>query len=325
MSTSTRLDIDLAFSLTEPNGTPSDPSDAAASVAEQMTGTITASGMDIEIYSTKPELFAQAATVKLKDLRGVAAALAERGLTVSLSGPDGLIARLGAVQAPATQRLLTGSSHIGLGSRTALAPFLRPRRSAATKRSGPLLPPSTLLPLLPTFDRRIRRRITTTHYASGAGRPRLIFVVGSENWNGQKPREFDLLPHVTTIGSSPSADLQLPGLEPLHAEIRHDGNDEYVLYARGEVGGGTQPLAGQEESGRILRTGARMEMGQWRMGFFREEYADHGRPYGGRQGGELSDQKPQPSRRIESPPPAAAPAEAAAPNTDHTPTDEFEI
>ncbi|HSP75244.1 MAG TPA: hypothetical protein VLO31_03400, partial [Cryobacterium sp.] len=49
--------------------------------------------------------------------------------------------------------------------------------------------------------------------------------------------------------------------------------------------------------GQILRTGARIEMGPWRLAFFREEYADHGRPYGGRVGGEFAVQKPQPSRR----------------------------
>ncbi len=32
------------------------------------------------------------------------------------------------------------------------------------------------------------------------------------------------------------------------------------------------------------------------MSFFREEYADHGRPYGGRIGGELGHQRTQPSR-----------------------------
>lgn len=305
MAASTRLDIDLAFSLVEPRGTAAPESGASPSATEEMTGTITASGLDIEVYASKPELFVQSRSIKLKDLRGLAADLAERGLTVSLSGPDGLIIRLGAVRSSVVQRLLSGSTHIGLGSRTALAPILRRRNAAATKTSTPLVPPPTLLPLVPTFDRRIRRRITTTHYTPGAGRPRLIFVVGSENWNGQMPREFDLLPGVTTIGSSPTADLQLEGLEPLHAEIRHDANDEYVLHPLGEVAGGSRHIAGSDE-GQVLRTGARIEMGQWRMGFFREEYADHGRPFGGRLGGELAYQRPQPGRHSASQPPVAS-------------------
>ena len=187
-----------------------------------------------------------------------------------------------------------------------------------------MLPPSTLLPLVPTFDRKIRRKITTTHYTPGSGRPRLIFVVGSENWNGQKPREFDLRPDTTTIGSSPDADLRLPGLEPIHAEIRHDGDDEYVLYAIGEVGGGSRALPGEDDGGRILRTGARMEMGKWRMGFFREEYADHGRPFGGRVGGELAYQKPQPSRHRAEPALPAKPVPDSVPS-EPLPLDDSEI
>ncbi|TFD73066.1 FHA domain-containing protein [Cryobacterium fucosi] len=166
------------------------------------------------------------------------------------------------------------------------------------------LPPSTLFPLVPTFDRRIRRRITTTHYTPGAGRPRLVFVVGSENWNGQAPREFDLQPGVTTIGSGPDSDLRLDGLQSLHAEIRHDRNDEYVLFPIGPVAGGTKQEIREGRphgGGQILRTGARIEMGPWRMAFFREEYADHGRPFGGRLGGELSYQKPQPARHAARP------------------------
>ena len=295
MSPTTRLDIDLQFSLAEPDPA-GDTTDAAG--AERMQGTIKASGLDVEIFSSKPEMFVRTNTVKLKDLRGLAGDLAERGLSVSVSGPNGLIIRLGAVKAPVIQRLLTGSAHIALGSRAALAPLLR-RRSAAGSESLSLpLPPPTLLPLVPTFDRRIRRRVTTTHYTPGAGRPRLIFVIGSENWNGQMPREFDLSPTVTTIGSAPDADLQLAGLQPFHAEIRHDENDEYVLYPLGDVSGGAkrEPRQGRRD-GQVLRTGARIEMGPWRMAYFREEYADHGRPFGGRLGGELSVQKPQPSRR----------------------------
>ncbi|WP_174776154.1 MULTISPECIES: FHA domain-containing protein [unclassified Cryobacterium] len=336
MSPSTRLDIDLAFSLVgpgaasspEPGAAPAAGPAAPSEPAEQMNGTITARGLHVEVFSSKPELFVRARTTKLKDIRGLAADLAERGLTVSVSGPDGLIIRLGAVRAPVIQRLLTGSAHIALGSRAALVPLLRRRSAGAADAPSFPLPPPTLLPLVPTFDRRIRRRITTTHYAAGAGRPRLIFVVGSENWNGQMPREFDLLPGTTTIGSAPDADLQLQGLQPFHAEIRHDENDEYVLYPLGEVSGGVRRESPPDQAGagQVLRTGARIEMGPWRMAFFREEYADHGRPYGGRLGGELSYQKPQPSRRSTPPqPPASAQPADAAPPAGAAPVDDSEI
>ena len=59
------------------------------------------------------------------------------------------------------------------------------------------------------------------------------------------------------------------------------------------------PTRASKSGGRILRTGARIELGPWRMGFFREEFADHGRPYGGRVGGELARQKRQPGPRGE--------------------------
>ncbi|MEV8254234.1 hypothetical protein AB0O95_09745 [Rhodoglobus sp. NPDC076762] len=322
MSTSTRLDIDLAFSLIEPvlddaDADSSGNGKAAASQleTETMTGTVTAHGTDIDVFSSNPELFLQARSVKLKEARVVAKAFAERGLTVSLSGPLGLIARIGAIKPSVAQRVLTGSPHIALGSRAALAPMLR-RRDASSSGASPLqFPPGTLFPLVPTFDRTIRRKVTTTHYASGAGRPRLFFVVGSENWNGQMPREFELRSDVTTIGSSTSADLQLPGLDPIHAEIRHDDDDEYVLRSFGAVGGGSRPLTGQETGSRTLRTGALMEMGEWRIGFFREEYADHGRPFGGRIGGEMGHQKPQPGRHRAEAEPVVLPEGPEVPET----------
>ena len=297
MTAVTRLDIDLTFSLIEP-GTPD-------SAAEAMQGTIKASGTEVEIFTSNPELFVRGSAAMLRHVREIAAELAERGLTVSLSGPDGLIGRFGAVGAPLVQRIVTRSPNISLGSSAVLAPLLLRRNRPSAEAAVPL-PPPTLFPLVPTFNRRIKRRVTTTHYAPGAGRPRLIFVIGSENWHGQMPREFDLLPSVTTIGSAPNADLRLDGLRLQHAEIRHDENDEYVLYPLGPVGGTIRPgsVPGQPAAGTVLRTGARIEMGPWRMAFFREEYADHGRPFGGRAGGELAYQKPQPSRRtgqLESP------------------------
>jgi hypothetical protein len=46
----------------------------------------------------------------------------------------------------------------------------------------------------------------------------------------------------------------------------------------------------------ILRTGARIDVGGHSLSFFREEHADHGRPYGGRSGGEIGHQRRQPPR-----------------------------
>ena len=297
------LHIDLAFSLEEPSIQPDGSSDGSTGdsfgAVDTMQGTITADGTDVTIYTSNPEMFVQGRALNLEPLRALAAQLADRKLTVSITGPVGLIARLGDVQASVTQRLVTRSPHIVLGSPNALGPLVQARLRGHSRMPVAIpLPPTTVFPLAPTFDRRSRRGVTTTHYTPGSGRPRLIFVVGSENWNGQMPREFNLLPGTTTIGSSPEADLQLPGLKPLHAEIRHDDNDEYRLFAIGEVAGSSRPADDGRSvgNGQILRTGSRLEMGPWRMGYFREEFADHGRPFGGRVGGEYAVQKPQPPR-----------------------------
>lgn len=134
---------------------------------------------------------------------------------------------------------------------------------------------------------------TTTHAEWGAGDPHLL--VSSE---------ADRLVHhltadVVRIGSSPESDLQLAGTEAVHATIVHDDRDEYVLtlHGPGEMNANPESAATHEgERSETLRTGARFTMGPWTLVFARAEYADHGRPFGGRQGGEFSDQPRQPAR-----------------------------
>ncbi|MDU0326540.1 MULTISPECIES: FHA domain-containing protein [Microbacterium] len=282
-----RLDIDLAFSESEQGADADIP---------PFEGTITAAGSEIRIVVSDPSRLPGNGRRTLAELSTVADALASRGISVQLEGPDGPILQLGEVKSNPLQRAITGSKHIRLGSVSAVAPLMT-RRNKGQALTFPI-PPETPLPLVPTINRTVRRRITTTHYTPGSGRPRLIFAVGDSTWDGSRPREFDLLPTKTTIGSGSDVDLQLPGLAPLHAEIRHEGDDEYVLYGFDQVGGGgaREQGPGRDRGGRILRTGARIELGDWRLAYFRAEFADHGRPYGGRQGGELSDQRKQPPR-----------------------------
>jgi len=95
----------------------------------------------------------------------------------------------------------------------------------------------------------------------------------------------------------------LPGLDPERARIVHDDRDEYVLYVTGKEPDAGQPvLVDHPSPGRILRTGSLITLGEWRLAFFREEFADHGRPYGGRVGGEFAVQRPQPPRQTVAPP-----------------------
>lgn len=281
MASSLRFDIDIDFSLAEPatDGKPE----------ARLTGTVKAAGTTVEIFVDDPAAFRGNNLPGIGQVRAFAGALARRGLAVSVAGPKGPLVSLGAVETSMAQRLLTRSPHIRLGSPGTLAPLLGIGRRALEKGPAPsLLPPSTPFPLVPTVNRRIRRTITTTHYVRGGGRPRLIFVQNSQVWNGQVPREFELVADRTTIGSSDDAMLRLDGLEDVHAEVLHTEDDEYVLVPRGAI---TGSVNGREPS--ILRTGARVQLGAWALAFFREEYADHGRPFGGRNGGELSYQRPQ--------------------------------
>ncbi|HSL35561.1 MAG TPA: FHA domain-containing protein [Arthrobacter sp.] len=269
-----RADINLDFSLQEASG-------------EEARGSVKASGSEVGVALERIDALLSRRLPSLGDLRPLAKTLSDQGLTVVVDGPDGRIISLGAVGAPASQRVITRSPHIKLGKLGALAPMLK-RGRRAPAREFSLLPPGTLLPLLPTVKRRIPRRITTTHYTRGGGRPRLIFVQDSKSWNGQVPREFSLTAERVRIGSDDSAELQLPGLDGVHAEIVHNDRDEYVLVRHGKVTGSFGP-----GSASVLRTGSRLQMGPWCLAFFREEFADHGRPFGGRSGGEFAYQRPQ--------------------------------
>ncbi|PNI07110.1 hypothetical protein CXX84_18045 [Arthrobacter sp. AFG7.2] len=267
------LDVNLHFSYTDESG-------------KVTKGSAVSSGTDVAVVMESLAPLGGGRMPSLDEVRPLAEVLADKGVSVTLSGPDGNIISLGAVDSPAPQRLVTRSPYIKLGKLGALVPLVRQgrRKSAAVK----LFPPSTPLPLLPTVRRKINRRITTTHYTRGGGRPRLIFVQDAAAWTGQIPKEVALAGENTTIGSNPGSDIVLEGLDGLHAEIRHDERDEYVLVPHGAVSGSVA-----QSGPSVLRTGARLQMGQWCLAFFREEFADHGRPYGGRSGGELAYERPQ--------------------------------
>lgn len=134
---------------------------------------------------------------------------------------------------------------------------------------------------------------TTTHAEWGAGNPHLKITGDGDRF------VFNLTADAVRIGSAEGNELRLPDTEPVHAEINHDDQDEYVLTLHGSGEMNAVPNAAETGAGgssEILRTGAHFTAGPWTLVFGREEFADHGRPYGGRTGGELSDQPPQPAR-----------------------------
>lgn len=143
--------------------------------------------------------------------------------------------------------------------------------------------------------RPARAAPTTTHGAWGAGEPRLI-VSGPD-----RRFVYPLGTGVTRIGAALECTLVLPGAASLHATVDHDALDEYVLtmLAPGEMNANPETAWVPGHHGRrseVLRTGARFTVGPWSLVFVREEFADHGRPYGGRQGGEFAHQQRQPDR-----------------------------
>lgn len=138
-----------------------------------------------------------------------------------------------------------------------------------------------------------RDRPTTTHADWGAGHPRLLI-------RGERDRHVhEITSDLTRIGSSSDNEIVLPGADALHATITHDATDEYILtmFGEGETNATTRKGPGdRRRPSETLRTGAHFTAGAWRLVFSRDEFADHGRPYGGRQGGEFAHQKRQAPR-----------------------------
>lgn len=229
-------------------------------------------------------------------IRSVAEGLRGQGLRVVVDGPGGRLMSVGAgVRTPWWQRPFVRARHVRVHDlRTALRTLPRRGGGAGTVSAPPAVlftPPSTMLPLAPTVLRR--QQISTTHDPTGGGLPRLYFP--PEDSAGARLKVFYLRP-VITVGDREDADLRLPGVAAEQAVIRRDERDEYVIEPQPDglpirVHGSLVLKPTQ------LRTGARIEIGPHRMVYFRAEYADHGRPYGGRQGGEIDRQQWQPPAR----------------------------
>jgi hypothetical protein len=279
------LEADLTFDIDVPADGPQP--------AAHLHGTVRALGNQVRIHSD--DILALAGQPSREAVRHMADELARLGLTVEVSGPDGVIVTVGALRAPTLHRLVTRSRHMRLGSWTgALAAVLARGRSASRSvnltSSG--LPPATPWPLLPTMRDR-PRVVTTTHSpVPGAGQPRLYLADTSDPASSRRVGMVLLPAGGLVIGSGADAALRLAGTDDLQAEIVRTEEDEYVLIARSTRILST--VGGQQLPRQRLRTGSRIELGTWRLTYVRDEFADHGRPYGGRIGGELGRQRTQP-------------------------------
>lgn len=109
------------------------------------------------------------------------------------------------------------------------------------------------------------------------GHPRLIFAVGDVA--RELPEDdrlisqgFELRRDVTTIGSSPSADLRLAAMAPVQARIVREANELIFLNV---ATASPSRINGADASRVLLRTGDGIEMGQYVLSYSREEFADH--------------------------------------------------
>ena len=276
------LEADLTFSVAVPGN-------------REVTGRLTGSGADLELRVSDPYAFAGRRDAG--SVRGLAGVLAERGVTVTVVAPSGPLVVLGARRTSWFQRRITGSRHIRVPRSAGLWSLARGRVQASSDPVLPtrdIAPAPTLWPPAPTFLRR-RRSVTTTHDPSRGGNPRLIMASRPDPWPGDGQDVFSLGGRdLTVIGSDPGCDVRLGGLDAQHAVVRHDERDEFVLERMGMPG--TTKVNGAPVDSALLRTGSRVQLGDWTLSFYREEYADHGRPFGGRIGGEAGRQQAQPAR-----------------------------
>jgi hypothetical protein len=136
----------------------------------------------------------------------------------------------------------------------------RTAASAGVLPGRALIPPGTLRPLAPTFRRRLRS-VTTTHDPRRGGNPRLVLTVGNARVPDSGRVIHPLRSDRTRIGSDEECEIRLEGLDPLHAEVLHDDRDEFVVLDH--AADGTVRVNGLAGHRRVLRTGARVQVGEW--------------------------------------------------------------
>lgn len=285
MTSTLHLDADLTLEV----DTGAAEDDPGRHLSARLTGSGSTVTLTVDGLRQLPlGLSTRHATQPLRDL---ARLLADDGLTVVVATDRGPLVSLGRVRQRVGDRALTRSAHIAVHDRRGALRLLRSRGDSGAPALSALLPPGTPWPLTPTFTPPRRRHVTTTHDPLGGGEPRLVFYLSPPEQGGER-LVLPLRRGVTTIGSSPDDDLTIAGLQPGHVRVRRDPvTDEYEVVP---VRGTDTTVSGVAVTAPVtLRTGATVRAGDLTLVYARDEYADHGRPYGGREGGEFSYQRPQ--------------------------------
>jgi hypothetical protein len=125
----------------------------------------------------------------------------------------------------------------------------------------------------------------------GAGHPRLVTTsagyasAGTAAANGA-PTSYPLETDTTILGGAIGQDVHLAGLPEAYEAIVRRHGDEYI-YVQLDPSHVAQ-LNGTTVTAAALHHGDRLTLRQHELVFQRDEFADHGRFDGGRQGGEFS-------------------------------------
>src|SRR3954454_5563817 len=190
MSTDLTVDADLQFTLDMPG-------------TRTVRGSLSGSGKHLRLRVTDPFLFAGKSDASA--VRGIADGLARQGVSLTVVAPAGPLVTLGVPRTSWLPRRVTGSRHIRVERGAGLWSLVRGRVQAPTGGALPpaeLVPPATLFPLAPTFRRRPRPPVTTTHDPSGGGNPRLVMAPSAHPLPGDRQEVFRLRGDVAAIGSS---------------------------------------------------------------------------------------------------------------------------
>lgn len=281
------LHLDADLSLEVATGVAHD--DPGRSLQARLTGSGTTLTLTVDGADALP--LGSAYRQARDTVRDLAQLLADEGLTLVVETRQGRLLSMGGVAQRLGDRALTGSRHISVHDRRGVLRMLRAKGDAGAPALESLVPPATPWPLVPTLTPPRRRRVTTTHDPLGGGDPRLVYYLTPPEEGGER-RVLPLRRGATTVGGGAGDDLRVPGLADGHVRIeRNPETDEYEVVP---VTGAVTTVGGRPVEAPVrLRTGLVVRAGGLELTYAREEYADHGRPYGGRVGGEFSRQRPQ--------------------------------